>query len=234
MEPVPETRAVLLELGAYGDVDLVKDLEEAGRRVLRIVPECVGLSISTLEDGLTFTLVASSSEIAALDATQYLDGGPCVDAAKQDESVDVDDLGDLDAMDERRWLLYARTGAAKGVASSLSLPLRRDGRVTGSVNLYASAPQAFEGRHEQLASVFGAWALGAVTNADLSFRTRLEAAAAPSRAQDRHLLDQASGWLAVSLSVNVATARRRLHEAAAQAGITEVQVARAVLESQNR
>ena len=152
----------------------------------------------------------------------------------QDEPVDVDDLEGLDTLTERRWLLYARTGAAKGVASSLSLPLRRDGRPTGSVNLYASAPRAFDGHHEQLATVFGAWAPGAVTNADLSFRTRLEAAAAPTRVQDRHLLDQASGWLAVALSVNVATARRRLREAAAQAGITEVQVARAVLEGENR
>jgi GAF domain-containing protein len=230
MEPVPETRAVMGDLAAYGDVDLAERLEQAGRRVSSIVPECVGLSVSHLVDGLTFTLVASSAEIATLDATQYLDGGPCVESGLTAEEVAVDDLG---ALDERQWLLYAGTGAAAGVASSLSLPLRRNGTVTGSVNLYASAPNAFEGHHEELAAIFGAWAPGAVTNGDLGFQTRLEAAAAPERSQDLHLLDQAGGLLAASQGIDVATARRRLRDAAARAGITEVQVARAVLEGQN-
>ena len=68
---------------------------------------------------------------------------------------------DLDALDEQQWLLYARTSAAAGVATSLSLPLRQNGQVTGSVNLYASAPNAFEGHHDELAAIFGAWAPGA-------------------------------------------------------------------------
>jgi GAF domain-containing protein len=196
------------------------------------VPECVGLSVSQLEDGLTFTLVASSAEIAALDATQYLDGGPCVDSSLNAKKVAVENLEQQDVLDERQWLLYARTGAAAGVASSLSLPLRSAGRVTGSVNLYASTPNAFDGHHEALAAIFGAWAPGAVTNADLSFRTRLEAAAAPRRARDQHLVDQACGWVAASQGVDVPIARQRLREAAARAGITEVQVARAVLQGQ--
>jgi GAF domain-containing protein len=229
MEPVPETRAVLRELGAYGDVDLVEDLEQAGRRVQEVVPECVGLSVSCLEEGLTFTMVASSERIASLDAMQYLDGGPCVDSALQDKDVDVADLG---ALDEHRWLMYAQTGAASGVASSLSMPLRGNGRVTGSVNLYASTPDAFTGHQEALAAIFGAWAPGAVSNADLPFRTRLEAAVAPGRVHDRYLLDQAYGWVAASQGVDVDTARQRLTDAAARAGITELQVARAVLEGQ--
>jgi GAF domain-containing protein len=130
--------------------------------------------------------------------------------------------------------LYAGTGAAAGVAGSLSLPLRRNGRATGSVHLYASAPNAFDGHHEELAAIFGAWAPGAVTNADLSFRTRLEAAAAPGRAQDQQLLAQAYGWVAASQGIDVATARQPLKDAAERAGITEGQVARAVLEGQNR
>jgi GAF domain-containing protein len=144
------------------------------------------------------------------------------------------DLEHPDALDERQWALHARTGAAAGVASSLSLPLRTEGRVTGSVNLYASAPSAFDGYHEELAAIFGAWAPDAVTNADLSFRTRLEAAAAPERARDQHLLARACGWVAATEEVDVATARQRLQDAAARAGISEVQVARVVLRGQSR
>jgi hypothetical protein len=96
MEPVPETRAALQDLSAYGDVDLVECLQQTGKQVSRIVPECVGLSVSQLEDGLTFTLVASSAEIAALDATQYLDGGPCVDSSLNAKKVAVENLEQQD------------------------------------------------------------------------------------------------------------------------------------------
>ena len=58
-------------------------------------------------------------------------------------------MEDLDALDELQWLLFARTSAANGVADSLSLPLRQNGRVTGSVNLYASTPNAFDGHHDE-------------------------------------------------------------------------------------
>jgi hypothetical protein len=100
MESLPETRAVLRDLGAYGDVDLVGSLERAGRRVSRIVPESVGLSVSHLQDGLTFTLVANSAEIATLDASHYLDGGPCVESALTAKQVAVDDLEHPDPLDE--------------------------------------------------------------------------------------------------------------------------------------
>lgn len=39
------------------------------------------VSVTVAEVGLTFILVASAETAAALDAVQYLDGGPCVDAA---------------------------------------------------------------------------------------------------------------------------------------------------------
>src|SRR3954447_15950930 len=105
------------------------------RRVRGVVPELVGLSLGVIEDGLTLTLVASVEQLAALDAVQYLDGGPCVAAVDRAEPLDVN-VGDL--LDEQRWQLYARTSAAVGVASSLSLPVMDGDRVLGGVNLYAS------------------------------------------------------------------------------------------------
>ena len=119
-----------------------------------------------------------------------------------------------------------------GRPSSLSLPIREDGdegQVVGSVNLYGASGNAFTGHHDQLAAVFGAWAAGAVSNADLSFSTRLAAAASPARARERSLLYEAAGMLAESEHVDVGSAERRLREAAARAGLTDVQIARAVL-----
>jgi hypothetical protein len=231
MEPIPETRETLRRLSLGSDVDLEATLAHQAEQVLEIVPDCVGISLSYLDEGLTFTLAATPEQIAVLDAIQYLHGGPCVEAAVSGQKVD---LRDVDPLDEGAWQRYARVGAARGVVSSLSLPIREDGdagQVVGSVNLYGASGNAFTGHHDQLAALFGAWAPGAVSNADLSFSTRLAAAASPARARERSMLDEAVGVLAESEHLDMASAEVRLREAAARAGLTAVQIARAVLEA---
>jgi GAF domain-containing protein len=183
------------------------------------------LSLALLQDGLTFTLVASAEEVSAWDAVQYLDGGPCVDAAHEER---ITDASQGDVLAEDKWRLYAKATAAAGVASSLTLPILGEGRVVGTVNLYAAAPHAFEGHHDDLATALNASAEYAIANADLSFSTRLEAAEAPSRLADEDDINIALGIIAASQEVDIPTARERLRMAAARAAITEGQAARAV------
>jgi len=184
-----------------------------------------GLSLAMLTENLTLTLVASGSEVAALDAVQYLDGGPCVEAAQRGHTVHF--RGD-DVLDEERWRMYAQASAAAGVASSLTLPIERAGRVVGTVNLYACTRDAFEGHQREPAGVLAASAEHAVTNADLSFSTRLVAAEAPTVLADQDDVDIALGIIAESQGIDLTTAQERLRASAARAGITEGQAARAV------
>jgi hypothetical protein len=130
----------LVRLSVMGGDDLSGELLDMGRKVRAIVPECIGLSLGVLHDGLTFTLVASDEEIASLDATQYLDGGPCVDATGKDGGIIETQPADLFAED--RWQVFAAASAAANVASTLSLPIRHDGRVVAGVNLYAATRDA--------------------------------------------------------------------------------------------
>jgi hypothetical protein len=102
---------------------------------------------------------------------------------------------------------------------------------TGSVNLYGASPDAFKGQHEAIAAIFEAWAPGAVTNADMSFRTRQEAEQAPRRVAEQARVDTATGIIAGRSGIDVASARERLTEAAQRAGVTDVQLADAVIES---
>ena len=225
MEPTPETSEALDELGRVGDTDIAHELTRMGRIAKQIVPSCVGLSLGFLDDGVTFTLQATSEEMAMLDAVQYLDGGPCVDAAIAGEAMDI---GPDELLDEDRWAIYARASAAAGVASSLTLPLQGQSRVLGTINLYAAEPDAFEGKQERLAEALGASAEHAVTNADLSFSTRLAAARAPGVIGDQRDVDIAVGLLSMTQDVSIAAARERLRAAAARAGVTEGQAARAI------
>lgn len=225
MEPVPGTEEALAELAATGDTTVAEAVITMGQRAQDIVPECVGLSVTFLQDGLTFTLEATSDEMAVLDAVQYLDGGPCLKDLERDLTIEVTPE---ELLDEKRWQMYASASAAAGVESSLSLPVVRDDTVVAGLNLYGSTPDAFDGRHEELADALGGLVEGAVTNADLGFVTRDRAAEAPKQLADRRDIDVAVGIIAASQSLDTDTAEQRLQEAAERVGISVAQAARAV------
>jgi GAF domain-containing protein len=170
--------------------------------------------------------VATDLQAAALDAFQDLDGGPCVQAVHDNEVLDVET-----ALSEEHWSMYARATAAKGIQSSLSMPLVDRARVVvGGVNLYASAPGVFEDHIDEVAEVVGAWAPAAVRDADLSFSSRLRAAEAPGVLADQADVDMATGLLAASQHIDTTTAEQRLREAAKRVGIAPADVARTVIE----
>ena len=230
MEPIPETVEAINELDAgVADENLLAELEAMGSRVREVVPECIGVSLAYLDHGVTFTLVATAEEIATLDGVQYLSGGPCVDAVKGSGQVVATDRDALLA--EENWQHFAQATAAASVASTLTMPILSGESAIGSVNLYGATNAAFDGHHEAVAEIFHAWAEGAITNADLSFRTRREAEEAPKRVAQQARIDTATGIVAARQDVTLDTARERLGEAALRAGVTVAQLAGAVIES---
>ena len=231
MEPTPETLEALRILSDRGDNAVSAALADLGRAASRIVPELVGLSLGLTEGGLTFTLIASSSDIAALDAVQYVEGGPCLEAMRTGQTVETDASG---LMDEDRWQAFAQAEAAAGVASTLSMPIMREGRAVGGINLYASTADAFEGHHDELAAALGATAGEAVTNADLGFRSRATAAEAPTRIHERDLISTAAGYLASAHDIDIEAAEQLLRQAAQRAGVTEAQTATVFLQLARR
>jgi GAF domain-containing protein len=233
VEPIPESVEALNELDAFvADGDLLARLRSVAERVQTVVPDCVGMSVAQLEDGVVFTLVASPSEVAALDAIQYLVSGPAVDTGS-DAGTDGGEPGQArdDLFDEPAWRQVAQTAASSGIASTLTIPLMSGSTVTGSVNLYGASGEAFTGHHEELAEIVGGWAGGAVTNADLSFRTREEAEQAPQRLREQNVVDAAVGLLAAKYGLTVDEAQHRLSEAAERAGIPEANMAAAILDA---
>lgn len=230
MEPIPETAEALNELDSPDDAGIrLRRLQELADSAKALVPDLVGVSLARLEHELTFTLVATSSEFAVLDGVQYAAGGPCVDGALSEE---VRQFTQDDVLDEERWHLFAEATAAKSIRSTLTLPVIRDGEVIGTVNLYAATRRAFDGHHDGLAKIFGACAAGAITNADMSFATRLEAAATPERVRIRGLIEMAAAIIAVTHDVDLDEAESILFDAAARAGVEVVELARQIVAAQ--
>lgn len=229
MEPIPETAQAIDDFGPFliENEDLLAELLDRAHQVQNLVPQCVGLSLASNQDEVTFTLVATGMEVALLDAVQYFAGGPCVEGVKAEQVLGYQRE---DLLDEGSWQLFAHATAAVSVESTLTLPILGRGRVLGSINLYASTPHAFDGHHEDLARIFDAWAPGAVTNADLSFTTRSVAEAAPELLRQDIDLTIATGLVARQDDVSVEDARTRLSEAARRAGVAEIQLARTIIE----
>lgn len=226
MDPLPETTEAVEEYGPFvPDGDLLQELQELSDRVLAIVPELVGMSLTLVDENITLTLAATSLDSLRIDAAQYLDGGPCVDAVHEDEVIATV----LSPLAEDRWQLFSLASAAYGVASSLSLPLHDADRVVGGINLYGSTPDAFDGRHDEVGEALGARASQAVTNADLTFSTRDRARLAPQTLRDEQTVTLAVGLLARRAGIPADEARQRLRSSAVQAALTELEVARAVI-----
>ena len=226
LEPIPETTEAIDDYLEWSQPGLGQVLGRLALEVREIVPETVALSLTLVEDELTFTLATRSVTTAAIDAMQYLDGGPCEESVKADEvvAVNVDDL-----LDENRWSLFAQAAAAVGIRSSLSLPVRDEGRIVGGLNLYASASGAFDDSHEAIARLVGAQAEEAVRDADLSFSSRTRAMQAPGRVRELNLVDTAIGMLMARYGETEDVARERLSRAAAQGGMRPAALAAAAL-----
>lgn len=229
-EPIPETRRALDGLAPAPeglDGDWLDALLVLAERARVLVPDLVGVSVEWLEAGLTFTVVASHDEIAVLDAVQYLAGASCADGAR---SLEVERQHEDDVLDEERWRLFAQASAAHTIRSTLTLPvLGEGGSVCARVDLYAASGRAFGDVREELADLFGAWAAGAISNADLPFATLQDARRAPGQVHDAISVETAVGILVTEQGVDEESARRSLEVAAIQAGTSVVLLAREIV-----
>ena len=214
MELLPQSREALDEYLTPSGDDLEDQLSEIESWAMRTVPECVAMSVTLLEEDLTFTFVR-----------QATDGGPTAAPAGPAPPGG----GGWHALDEEGWAALARQQAAAGIASTVSLPVVERDRVVLGIDLYACTPHAFDDRLEDLASSLGAWRDGAVTNADLAFDTRRLAEEAPQRLKERRTVEVAVGLLAARQGLDIESAHAVLHSCARQAGIEDVQAALVLL-----
>ena len=210
MELLPQSREALDEYVTPTVDDVEGLLRVIEGWAVRAVPDCVALSVTLLDEDLTFTLVE-----------------PAREQREQRGSGHAGDPGSrAEALDEDRWAEMAREDAFGGIASTVSLPVVEEGRAVLTIDLYASTAHAFHDRVDGLVEALGAWQAGAVTNADLGFETRRRAEAAPKRLREQRLQDVAVGLVAARAGLTTDDALARLREAAECAGISEAEAAR--------
>jgi GAF domain-containing protein len=148
---------LLALLASGGDLkSFLADLAELAARQVSQADAC-GLTLTRDATGVT---VASTGPLAQrADERQYeMDAGPCLESMRTGTVVRVEDMAAED-----RWAPYPARASQLGVRSSLSLPLVVEGRSSGALNFYATAPRAFRADDEASAARWAGQATGALT-----------------------------------------------------------------------
>lgn len=109
VDPIPETEQAVGELEhVTGGAGLLEVLVDRAARAREIVPDLLGVSVARVQEGLTFTLVASDEDVTVLDALQYVAGGPCVEGARSGEIKEMRLTGGHGPLNEEAWRAFAR------------------------------------------------------------------------------------------------------------------------------
>ena len=175
-------------LGGRGLTEVLTEIAGIARRA---VPGSEASSITLIRGETAFTAAFDGQMAMDADELQYQRGyGPCVDAGRAGQVFLVEDM-----RREPRWPDYARHAAARGVLSSLSVPLPFQGVTIGAVNNYSAAPGAFGEADIAVGQEVAAWVALAVGNADMIARSAEELAGMRAAMASRAVIDQAKGIL---------------------------------------
>lgn len=130
------------------------------------------------------TPAATDTLVEQIDQFQYQTGqGPCLDAAREHETVRSDDL-----RAEDRWPRFARRTANLGVLSMLSCQLFTEAENFGALNIYAGTVKAFGPGSESTAILLA-------SHAALAMAAARTEAGLLSAMDARDLIGQAKGIL---------------------------------------
>lgn len=164
--------------------DLHSTLVEIVRAAIELVPGCDEASISVVLGRKKARSEAASGQLPILlDELQEAVGGPCMDAAYEQETVRVADMAT-----EQRWPRFTQGALEAGAAGMLSFQLYVEGDNLGALNLFSRTAGAFGDESEHIGLMLASHA--AVAYAGANQRDRL------TRAVDtRELIGQAQGIL---------------------------------------
>ena len=211
MELLPQSREALDEYVTASVDDMEGLLRVIEGWAVRSVPDCVALSVTLLDEDLTFTLV----DREATSPSRHDDTHPATP-----QSGPGPPAGEPTPLDELDWADMAREQAFGAIASTVCLPVVQHGRAVLNIDLYASTAHAFSDRIDGLVEALGAWQAGAVTNADLGFETLRRAQHAPAQLREQRLIDVAVGLVAARMAVTTDVAAVMLGEAAERAEVS--------------
>lgn len=208
--------------------DMAEPLRDLARLAQRAVSRCDGAGLTLMENGAA--VVGTSNRFAAsIDRVQYGGWeGPCVTAVDQKRTVLTGSIG----IGEPRWPHFTDQVKSLGIRSALSLPLRVDATVIGSLNLYARKQDAFDAGAIAAAEEFARPAAESLSTARLLVEIIDAAGAGCDELADRGAVETAVGILIATRGLPATAAKQELDRAAEASKETLVKAARRVIDRQ--
>jgi GAF domain-containing protein len=115
------------------------DLERLVRLAAQVIPQTSGVSISMVIDGGFATVATTDQVTMELDLVQYDNSeGPCITAL----GGPIVRIGYIPV--DERFPHFAIGAADRRVLSSLSIPIKHEDRIVGSLNLYSHQAHGFD------------------------------------------------------------------------------------------
>ncbi|MEJ2867473.1 ANTAR domain-containing protein [Actinomycetospora sp. OC33-EN08] len=153
-QALDEAARGLMERGDEESVEYTLRLIVRG--AIRTIPHVEEAGISLVERSGTVESYAPSSDVVSdLDQFQNEIGeGPCLDSIWHEQRTLIDDMADA----KDRWPRYAPAALERGIGSLLSFQLFASRGSAGALNLYASAPHAFNEGSADTGALFAAQA----------------------------------------------------------------------------
>jgi GAF domain-containing protein len=188
------------------------------------------VSITLLRNEKAFTAAYDGAMSLAADELQYERGyGPCMDAGRTGTVLLIDDT-----RVETRWPDYTAHVAARGVLSSLSVPLPIQTDVIGALNIYSRTPSAFSIEAVEIAEELAGHVAVAVGNA-IAFTEATTRVEQMRKAMDsRSIIDQAMGVIMAQNRCDADAAFAILTRASQNRNIKLREIARSTVRSVSR
>ncbi|GAA4676833.1 GAF and ANTAR domain-containing protein [Frondihabitans cladoniiphilus] len=175
-------------------------------------------------------VVASTGENskAVEDAQLGTSEGPCFDAFRTGQVVDVDDI----AHRAEEWPAFCATAIAAGFVSAHAVPLRVRGTTIGSLNLFSKEGGRLDEHQSNIARALAQTATIGILQQDALAKHARLAEQLQAALDSRIVLEQAKGALANELQISVKEAFEVLRTEARRRGMKLHDVAQQVADRQ--
>lgn len=174
-----------------GDGTLAETLLRVAELSQQAVPGADFAGITMLVEGRPSTGVFTDETSPELDATQYETGvGPCLDAFRNQTIYRIDSTEK-----DTTWRAFSEAAAARGVKSTLSLPLVANHEGVGALNLYSRVEGAFSAEDEHVGMQFANQAGIVLANAQAYWDAHQLSQDLNEAMKSRAVIEQAKGIL---------------------------------------
>ena len=169
-------------------------LQETLHRVAELARDALSadmVGITMLVDGRPRTAVFTDDTAPEIDAAQYETGiGPCLDAFRHRQVFRIDDMEK-----DLQWMPFSEAAAARGIQSTLSVPLLARHEGLGALNFYSHSPAAFTDQDVEAGLQFAAHAAIVLANVQAYWDARQLVENMGEAMKSRAAIEQAKGIL---------------------------------------